>query len=54
MAASGHKTVSVFKKYNKVSKEELKALAGEPVAGDFGHLYGHQGNLGIGKAGITY
>ena len=29
MAASGHKTMSVFKQYNTVSKEELKALVGE-------------------------
>ncbi len=28
MAATGHKTMSVFKRYNTVSKEELKALAG--------------------------
>ncbi|MGQ9688333.1 MAG: tyrosine-type recombinase/integrase [Desulfobaccales bacterium] len=29
MAATGHKTLSVFKRYNTVSKEELKVLAGE-------------------------
>jgi integrase len=29
MAATGHKTMTVFKRYNTVSKEELKALAGE-------------------------
>jgi hypothetical protein len=29
MAASGHKTVTVFKRYNTVSKDELKALVVE-------------------------
>jgi integrase len=29
MAASGHRTMNVFKRYNTVSKEELKCLAGE-------------------------
>ncbi len=29
MAATGHKTLSVFKRYNTVSKDELKALVGE-------------------------
>ncbi|MBM4275699.1 MAG: site-specific integrase [Deltaproteobacteria bacterium] len=29
MAATGHKTMSVFKRYNTVSKEELKALVSE-------------------------
>ena len=29
MAATGHKTMSVFKRYNTVSKDELKALAAE-------------------------
>jgi integrase len=28
MAATGHKTMSVFKRYNTVSREELKILAG--------------------------
>jgi integrase len=31
MAASGHKTMSVFKRDNTVSKEELKALVGEKI-----------------------
>jgi integrase len=29
MAATGHKTMNVFKRYNTVSKEELRALVGE-------------------------
>lgn len=29
LAASGHKTISVFKRYNKVSREELRALVGK-------------------------
>jgi integrase len=29
MAATGHKTMTVFKRYNTVSKEELKTLVGE-------------------------
>jgi integrase len=29
MAASGHKTMSVFKRYHTVSREESKALVGE-------------------------
>ncbi len=28
MGATGHKTMSVFKRYNTVSREELKALVG--------------------------
>ena len=31
MAATGHKTMCVFKRYNTVSKEELKALVGEKI-----------------------
>ena len=29
MAATGHKTMTVFKRYNTVSQEELRALVGE-------------------------
>jgi len=29
MAATGHKTLNVFKRYNTVTKDELKALVGE-------------------------
>jgi hypothetical protein len=29
MAVSGHRTMDAFKRYNSVSKEELKALVGE-------------------------
>jgi integrase len=31
MAATGHKTMSVFKRYNTVSKDELRALVGEKI-----------------------
>jgi integrase len=31
MAATGHKTMNVFKRYNTVSKQELKALVGEKI-----------------------
>ena len=31
MAATGHKTMTVFKRHNTVSKEELKALVGENI-----------------------
>ena len=31
MAASGHKTMAVFKRYNTVSREELKALVGRKL-----------------------
>jgi integrase len=31
MAATGHKTMTVFKRYSTVSKEELKALVGEKI-----------------------
>jgi hypothetical protein len=29
MAVSGHKTMNLFKRYNTVSKEELRVLVGE-------------------------
>jgi integrase len=31
MAATGHKTMTVFKRYNTVSKEALTALVGEKI-----------------------
>jgi integrase len=31
MAATGHKTMTVFKRYNTVSKEELRTLVGEKI-----------------------
>jgi integrase len=31
MAATGHKTMTVFKRYNTVSREELRALVGEKI-----------------------
>ncbi|MBM4284353.1 MAG: site-specific integrase [Deltaproteobacteria bacterium] len=31
MAASGHKTMNIFRRYNTVSKDELKALVGEKI-----------------------
>jgi hypothetical protein len=31
MAATGHKILSLFKRYNTVSKEELRTLAGEKI-----------------------
>jgi integrase len=39
MAATGHKTLSVFKRYHTVSKEELKTLVGK-IDNDI-HLYIH-------------
>ena len=49
MAISGHKTMNVFKRYNTVSKEELRALAGK--FGNDGHLYGHQESSRPGNGG---
>jgi integrase len=31
MAITGHKTMSVFKRYNTVSKEELRSVVGEKI-----------------------
>ena len=31
MAATGHKTMTVFKRYNTESQEELRALVGEKI-----------------------
>lgn len=52
MAATGHKTLSVFKRYNTVSKEELKALVGEKTGSD-GHQYGHQGMMDTKQQAVT-
>jgi hypothetical protein len=52
MAATGHKTLSVFKRYNSVSKAELRALVGEKIGND-GHQYGHHGNKDTGQEALT-
>jgi integrase len=60
MAATGHKTMSTFKRYNTVSREELKALAVEnaeapnlPENWVNGHQYGHQGLKEVGETKLT-
>jgi len=50
MAITGHKTMTIFKRYNSVSGEELRS-AGEKI-GDRGDLYGDHANLDIGNMGL--
>ncbi|MDI6854531.1 MAG: tyrosine-type recombinase/integrase [Deltaproteobacteria bacterium] len=58
MAATGHKTLSVFKRYNTVSKEELKALVGGSRQGEKTgsdrHLYGHHENLDTKQEAVSH
>ncbi len=50
MAATGHKTLSVFKRYNTVTRERAKGLGGGETACN-GHHYGHHARTSakIGK-----
>ena len=55
MAVTDHKIMSVFKRYNTVSRDELRALVDEKM--DHGHQYGHlpsdRNKKGAGRWSLT-
>ncbi len=53
MAMSGHKTMSVFKRYNLVTAEELQDMKWEVKKGTMDTYIGHQGRGGM-KKGFSY